>query len=96
MTKPRTDIPFTIANQLAWFQRVAERFRLILSAHREVEADFELAWERALGSLDREERRRWRKLFVEYKDQWEEAFNREGIEPEPDVELLQLAYAAIE
>lgn len=82
------------AKRQAWFDDVVKRFRLILTDHRQAGVGFEIAFARAMGSLDREERRRWYDLFLEYKDEWQLAFNREGITEEPEAEmelLLQIA-----
>lgn len=63
-------------SQLRKFQDAALRFREILAAHRRVGAPFALAFERALGSLDSNERRKWRGLFLEHRDDWEDAYLR--------------------
>lgn len=62
--------------QLHKFQVAARRFREILAAHRHAGAPFALAFDRALGSLDSNERKKWRKLFLEYRDDWEDAYLR--------------------
>lgn len=62
--------------QLRKFQLAALRFRRILADNRRAEVPFSLAFERALGSLDSNERRKWHELFLEHRGDWEEAYLR--------------------
>jgi hypothetical protein len=75
--------------QLEKFQVVATRFRLILGDNRRVGVDFKVAFDRALGSLNDGERRKWRRLFLEYRDDWEDAYLRRSM-----TELVEDLHAA--
>jgi len=77
-------------SQLRKFQVAAGRFREILGANRCAEVPFALAFERALGSLDSNERRKWRELFLEHRDDWEDAYLRRSEMTEQMEDLIEL------